>query len=211
MMLRRGNAWALLFGLGAPLGCGNDPFSATEERQLVAARARWDTAALQDYQVDVRLGCFCQGAVPFFTRITVQEGQVVAAAPLESSPGFENIPLSVWPTVPEVFAWVEGAANQSSYERIEVRFDSELGYPQRVELECKPDILDCGAVYELQNLVAGQGQSEAVEPETRGCRSSCLDPQLAALVDVAGLAPQERSARTGVRAAMMRGEPTFRL
>jgi hypothetical protein len=163
MRLRRGRACALLFGLGALLSCGNDPFSATEERQLVAARARWDTAALQDYQVEVRLGCFCEGAVPFFTRITVQGGQVVAAEPLGSSPGIENIPLSAWPTVPEVFGWVEGAADQSSYERIEVRFDSELGYPQRVELECQRDLLDCGAVYELQNLVAGSAAG-ALQP-----------------------------------------------
>ncbi|MEA2724088.1 MAG: hypothetical protein QOH59_1859 [Gemmatimonadales bacterium] len=110
-----------------------------------------------DYQVDVRLGCFCQASLPVFSRLTVLAGQVVAAEPLTPTPEAEGIPLDAWPTVPEVFALIESASNQSHYTEIEAQYDATLGYPTRLELRCEEDVLDCGALYELQNLTPGTG------------------------------------------------------
>jgi len=105
-----------------------------------------------DYQADVRLNCFCQAALPVFTRFGIQGGQVVSAEPLTPSPGSETIPLDAWPTVPELFDIIESASHDSDYDEIEAEYDLTLGHPTRVTLRCKDGILDCGAIYELQNL-----------------------------------------------------------
>jgi hypothetical protein len=142
--------WALLAGLSVLMGC-SDAFDSAEEREL-AAQARWDDAGLLDYQVEVRLSCFCQAALPIFTRLHVRAGQVVATEPVAASPGSEEIPLEAWPTVPEVFELIESASHQSIYTEIEAQYDPTLGYPTSVELRCKAEVLDCGATYDLQNL-----------------------------------------------------------
>ncbi|HWN18054.1 MAG TPA: DUF6174 domain-containing protein [Gemmatimonadales bacterium] len=158
MMSRFRMPWATLVGLSLLVGC-SDPFGSGEERELERAQARWSAAGLQDYQVDVRLGCFCQASLPVFTRLTVQAGQVVAADPLTPTPGAEGIPPEAWPTVPGVFGLIESASHQSDYTEIEAQYDATLGYPTRVKLRCEEDVLDCGALYELQNLTPGTGGS----------------------------------------------------
>jgi hypothetical protein len=83
--------WAL-FGCLSVLGGCSDAFDASEERALEQAQARWNDAGLLDYQVEVRLSCFCQAALPVFSRLDVRAGQVVAAEPLSPTPGAEDIP-----------------------------------------------------------------------------------------------------------------------
>jgi hypothetical protein len=101
---------------------------------------------------EVRLSCFCQAALPVFSRLDVRAGQVVAAEPLSPMPGAEDIPLDAWPTVPDVFDIIESASHQSDYTEIGAQYDPTLGYPNRLELRCKADVLDCGATYELRNV-----------------------------------------------------------
>jgi hypothetical protein len=150
--------WALFASTTVLCGC-SDAFDSGEERELAQAESRWDGAGLLDYQVEARLGCFCQAALPVFTRLEVRAGQVVGAEPLAPSPGFDDIPLEAWPTVPEVFQLIEGASHQSDYTGIEVEYDPTLGFPSRLDLRCKADVTDCGATYELQNVVPLAGGS----------------------------------------------------
>jgi hypothetical protein len=150
--------WAVIAGLSVLVSC-SDPFDSGEQRDLERAQARWNEAGLLDYQVEVRLGCFCQASLPVFSRLTVQAGQVVAAEPVTPTPGAEGIPLDAWPTVSGVFELIESASHQSNYTGIEARYDSTLGYPTRLELRCKADVLDCGSLYELQNLTPVSGGS----------------------------------------------------
>jgi hypothetical protein len=149
-VISRSHLAALLAALGT-LGC-SDAFSASEEKELAQAKARWESAGAVDYRVDVRLNCFCQGALPVFTRVVIQGGQVVSAEPLTPTPGSETIPLSEWPTVPKLFDIIESASHDSDYDEIEAAYDPTLGYPTKVTLRCKDGVLDCGAIYELQNL-----------------------------------------------------------
>jgi hypothetical protein len=58
-----------------------------------------------------------------------------------------------------VFDLIEGASQQSVYTEIEVEYDPTLGYPSRLNLRCKANVTDCGATYELQNLVPFAGGS----------------------------------------------------
>ena len=140
----------LLASLSVLVSC-SDPFDSGEEKELEQAQARWADAGPFDYQVEVRLSCFCQAALPVFSRLEVRAGQVVAATPLAPTPG-DVIPLDAWPTVPEVFESIESASRQSVYTEIEAQYEPSLGYPTRLELRCKADVLDCGGTYELQNI-----------------------------------------------------------
>jgi hypothetical protein len=158
MELRFRLPWAVLAALGVMVSC-SDAFDSGEERELEQAQARWNGAGLQEYQVEVRLGCFCQAALPDISLLTVQAGQVVAVDPLVPTPGAEDIPLDAWPTVPDVFELIESASNQSDYTEVEAQYDPTLGYPTRLELRCETDVLDCGALYELQNLTPVAGGS----------------------------------------------------
>ena len=48
---------------------------------------------------------------------------------------------------------IERAAdNGDVYSAVETEYDPDLGYPKRVNLQCHPNILDCGLSYELRNL-----------------------------------------------------------
>jgi Family of unknown function (DUF6174) len=158
MELRFRRSWAVIAALSLLASC-SDPFGSGEERELERAQARWSEAGGQDYEVDVRLGCFCQAARSVFTRLTVQAGQVVAAEPLTPTPGAEDIPLNAWPTVPEVFGLIESASRQSHYTEIEAQYDPTLGYPIRLELRCEENVTDCGTLYELENLTLVAGGS----------------------------------------------------
>jgi hypothetical protein len=110
MRLLLRSPWVVLVGINVLVSC-SDAFDSGEERELEQALARWEAAGLQDYQVEVRLGCFCPAALPGFSRLTVQASQVVAAEPLTPTPGAPDIPLSAWPTVPEVFELIESVSN----------------------------------------------------------------------------------------------------
>ncbi len=144
-------AGALLAALGT-LAC-SDAFSSSEEKELEEAKARWESAGVVDYEADVRVGCFfCQATLPVFSRVVIRGGQVVSAEPLTPTPGSETISLDAWPTVPELFNIIESASHDADYDQIEAEYDPILGHPTKVTLRCKDNVLDCGAIYELQNL-----------------------------------------------------------
>jgi hypothetical protein len=116
--------------LCAVIACGSGPLGTGDKLALAEAEERWSAAGISDYRVEVRVSCFCIHAFPGFTALEVRDGQVVAARAVDPDPDVEDIPLDVWPTVPAAFETIERAA----------------------DLECHPNILDCGLSYELRNL-----------------------------------------------------------
>ena len=57
--------------LAALAGCEGGPFSPSEQRELEAARARWNVANIRSYTVEQRISCFCSPHLNFLThRIT---------------------------------------------------------------------------------------------------------------------------------------------
>src|SRR5262245_33167047 len=126
-MTTSGGGWGLrlLLGSVALAGCSADPFGVIEERTLAAARARCESANLLGYQVQFPQTCFCPYG-PDFTRLVIRDGQVVSAESLDSVP-VSGIPLTVWPTVPSLFALIESAAKQDIYRSITATYDPTLG------------------------------------------------------------------------------------
>src|SRR5262245_48605166 len=110
-----GGGWGLRLLLGslALAGCSDDPFGVIDQGAFAAAQARWEAANLLDYQVEFHQSCFCPH-LQDFTRLVIRDGEVVSAESLDSVP-VVGIPLTAWPTVPEVFAIISTAAKADVY------------------------------------------------------------------------------------------------
>ena len=145
-------AAVVLAGLG---GCEGGPFSPSEQRELEAARAKWNAANIRSYSVEQRVSCFCSPHLNFLTLVVVEVGVVVEAEPVEELPfGFEPSLLG-WVTVEEAFERIENLARSSHLKELEVEYDPVLGYPTRVSNTCGPEVQDCGSTLTLQNLIPG--------------------------------------------------------
>ncbi len=141
--------------LAALAGCEGGPFSPSEQRELEAARARWNAANIRSYTVEQRISCFCSPHLNFLTRVVVEVGVVVEAVPVEELPfGFEPSLLG-WVTVEEAFDRIENLSRSSHLKELEVEYDPVLGYPTRVTNICSPEVQDCGSTLTLQNLTPG--------------------------------------------------------
>lgn len=132
-------------------GCESSPLSPLELLALERAEARWGARPFQDYAVEMRLSCFCPGSVAQWARVEVVAGQVnrvVVVATGEQVPATERV---FFRTVEQVFHSIGTVAHDDWVEDVVVEFDSELGFPAYASFVSKPDILDAGITYYLQN------------------------------------------------------------
>ncbi len=130
-------------------GCTN-PFESRNEPQLRDAEARWRTRNISAYTFEMRTICFCPPEINEWAVVEVEQEQIVSARTL-SGVTLTGIARTSRKSVAQLFdaaippygEWVG---------RVDLKFDSELGYPVRISLEGKPNILDAGVVYEARNL-----------------------------------------------------------
>jgi hypothetical protein len=130
--------------------CSDYPLSPRDQQLLAQARAKWADKGSLTYFVEARIVCFCPGHLAVWTQLTVSNGIVVAADPLESLPGGSDPGLSGWLTVEEEFDRLSNPPD--ILEDIEMRFDAQLGYPTFIRADCGPNVQDCGSVHEMRNL-----------------------------------------------------------
>jgi len=146
----RHNCHILIAGLLLLLaGCTN-PFASREERQLRQAEERWESRNIANYTFEMRTGCFCPPEINEWAIVEVRNGQIVSARSL-SGVLLSGIALTSRKTVDQLFD-----AARPPYEdwvgRVDFEFDSELGYPLKLQLDGKRNIADAGVVYEARNL-----------------------------------------------------------
>jgi len=148
-LIRRGViTWLCAFAAFA--GCSDYPLSPHDQQLLAQARAKWAQQSSFNYTVEARIECFCPAHLATWTRLTVRDGSIVAADPVESLPEGVEPSLIGWMTVDEEF---ERLTNPPDIlEDIEVRFDSQFGYPTYIRADCGPNVADCGSVHEMRNL-----------------------------------------------------------
>jgi hypothetical protein len=134
-------------------GCSGieDPLSRREIRELVSARARWNSSPVRNaYTYDVRQSCYCAVEVTLWNSLTVIDGVVVDVRTERGEP----VPRSLWPmfsTVDRLFATLE-VLDDSNLEDIIVRFDAQYGYPVEMDFVYGPQIADAGIAYYARNL-----------------------------------------------------------
>lgn len=128
----------------------SDPFG-PEEDAFREARAKWQAAALSDYEFDYRLQCFCG---PVATRpVTIQvEGGEVAAVLFRDGPGQATEgELELFPTIEDLFDRIERTLEKEP-EAFEATYDSEVGYPTFVSADIAFHIADEEFAFEVTRL-----------------------------------------------------------
>jgi hypothetical protein len=139
--------------------CGAGPLEPAERREFENAQRKWTGHALEAYSYEVRVGCFCPPELNAWTRVTVVRDSIVRTEALEPLPytGGQPLPLSWWPTVQELFIAITNARRSDYTKDIVAQYDTDYGYPRRIEIECKSNIADCGTHYEARNLTPQPG------------------------------------------------------
>lgn len=128
----------------------------TDFARFAEARARWDARPFADYSYEVRTLCFCPTEINRWTRVSVRNGVVVDADPVEPDPGSPVTTLAYWHPIDTLFENLHRAmsesGSQSYLEAIVVDYDPGLGYPTRIEYRAKSNIADGGSTLSLRNV-----------------------------------------------------------
>lgn len=124
--------------------------------RFAEARARWDARPFADYSYEVRTSCFCPPEINRWTLVSVRNGVVVGAEPVEPDPDYPITTLAYWHPIDTLFENLHRAMSESgqqSYlEAIVVDYDPGLGYPTSIEYRAKSNIADGGSTLSLRNV-----------------------------------------------------------
>ena len=130
---------------------GCDDALSPEEGALARARARWAANGGDYYTVESRIACFCPAYMYYWTKLTVANGVVVRAEPLEDLPEGWEPSTAGWQSVEELFDLI-GQNVAPFIVDVDATFDPSLGYPRRVAITCDETVADCESIREMRNL-----------------------------------------------------------
>ena len=145
----RASLSATLFMLFA---CGGDGFLATMRpiTSLGAARARWDGAGVDSYEITVRRLCFCFLTDP--VRIVVENGVVVSRTVTTTGQPLATREAEYYPDVPGLFAIVQEAIREA--DDLDTAFDATYGFPTLISIDWAEDYVDDEVVYQTEGFTA---------------------------------------------------------
>lgn len=130
-------------------GCGDAAPTGTRfGLTLRAARARWESAGVDSYQLIVRRLCFCGFVEP--VRVTVENGAIVSRTIVATG---DPLPASLaedYPDVPGLFAIVEEAAQDA--DDFETEFDPSYGFPALISIDWAANYVDDEIVYRTESF-----------------------------------------------------------
>jgi hypothetical protein len=122
----------------------------SEEQERADAQRQWQRSNIRSYSFEMRRGCFCPPEITEWARVTVQNGVIIGVTSLTGT-ALSGIARDSRLTVDQLFAAVKRPYPEW-VAHVDFTFDAVYGYPLRLHLESKPDILDAGLVYEARNL-----------------------------------------------------------
>ena len=130
------NVGFALVGL-AFAACGD----AAGPKSVGDAEALWQSQNLSSYSYVASHQCFCVFG-PGPVTVEVSQGQVSRVVLISTG---AEIATTGYYTIDGLFDWLRSMSGEPS-----VRFDSRLGYPQRIEICCVAD--DSGFIYTASSL-----------------------------------------------------------
>lgn len=133
--------------------CGVGDFDSEDliRDQLNEARQQWSRAGYEDYSFVIRRACGdCQGGTQF-ARIVVQNNGRVSGTFFESGQPVPAGELSLYPTVIELFDFIDSAIRQD-FDQITVQYDALLGYPTSIYLDRVAETLNDETAYTAHTL-----------------------------------------------------------
>jgi hypothetical protein len=150
-MIRQAHAFrgVLLALVCVTAGCTR-PLSPTEVRSLADAERQWAARSFRDYTFDLRRRCFCPVEFNQWARVEVVAGSVTRVILLEGGE-LPSAPLSLFPTIEQIFESIRTAAANDSVKDVVAEFDDALGFPSLVNVTSKPNVADGDFAYYLRN------------------------------------------------------------
>lgn len=151
----------ILFGLLLFIllpGCSSSG-SNSKSAKLKKHQQAWEKQNISDYQFDISIDCFCpQGLSP--ATIIVRSDTISAVldpktgktlrTPNADKPVMEQLP-DYYPTVSKLFDII-GKAIAQNYAHLDVRYNSDYGYPEQVNLEHSKKVSDDAITYTVSNF-----------------------------------------------------------
>ncbi len=128
----------LPFGLGE----GGDDALATN-------RARWERRGFASYELTLVRTCFCATIEP--VRIVVRDNSRVSTVFIGSGTPVPAELVPFYPTITGLFDLLADAYRRKA-DQVDVRYDPELGYPQRIYIDYARNIADEEVTYEVSAL-----------------------------------------------------------
>jgi hypothetical protein len=137
-----------LLGLLALASCDDDPVSPFG---LFAAKARWERANIDSYEMTVRVACECLLNDP--VRVTVSEGIVVSRVnAVTGETVAANLESSI-PDVVELFEILERATAEA--DDVHVEYDATYGFPTVLSIDWQENAVDDEVVYRVLDFAVG--------------------------------------------------------
>lgn len=141
---------ALLLALTI-IGCTSPTLP--EERELKVAEARWDARTFPDYEMEIRINCFCSPEVGEWSRVRIEGDSVTQVMRLSDSTVLAPNLWPMWHSVDRIFERLRDVHGSDVYPRFTATFDPVLGFPREASLIQRPDNADAGIAWSVRNVV----------------------------------------------------------
>jgi hypothetical protein len=144
----------VLAALAWTTGCGIlEAGSSDAVEDLQRARAAWEAAAIEDYDLTMRRLCFCW--TPIDVTVVVRGGERVSVL-YESEGTLAPVPAEIteyYPTVDELFERIDRALREDADE-VRVSYHPGFGYPVDLWIDQSRAIADEEEGFEVELAVA---------------------------------------------------------
>lgn len=152
--LRRQLLFPLLLGvLPTVSGCGSDapPAGVVELRDLERAERLWKQRGFRNYRMVAAKECFCLREMGQPALVTVHGSTIVDVRRVDGTP----IEPQYWSSrvvVDSLFLRIRDALRSDFYERVELRFDTRLGFPTRAAFYAPSQVADGDVVHIISGI-----------------------------------------------------------
>ncbi len=117
--------------------CGDDRrVSNVSDTEIALREQAWTERRILDYTIVYRESCFCEGGE---ITVIVRDGKIDSTS-REIGPGSGTFPVGNPLTVPGLFDLIRRA--QQEADNLEVRFDADLDYPDRISIDWERNAID---------------------------------------------------------------------
>ena len=140
---------ALAFAVVSLAGCRSP---AGPGEVLQAARARWAEAGIADYSITVRRSCECTPEMIGPVVVEVRGGAVVSRQYSSNGAAVSPGLAASFPSVEGLFEILDDAARTRA-QRVEARYDSQLGYPTYVAIDPDRLVADDEIIYSVTDFL----------------------------------------------------------
>jgi hypothetical protein len=131
------------------MGC--TPASGDSLGTLRENRNLWTDQKINDYRYQLKVSCFCPAEVTNPVTIEVRQGDSVSWKYVQTGQDADRKYFINAESINRLFQTIEDAFKQKADE-ITVSYDQRLGYPVRVYIDQKKNVVDEEIAYEISNF-----------------------------------------------------------